>query len=121
MSLLKRTDGPAEASRTPSYQQTGQLDFANQHVQLRNFIARVGNSDLNVLLRSIQTTYPPKINAKLNSCASILQIWVALSAPNLGCTTTRNRAKPPRSAPRVARAEAQPRRILGGTVKFYCN
>ena len=58
MSLLSGLDGSAAAA--PNYQLTGQLDFANQRVQLRNFIARVGNSDLTGTIEVDPKDEPPE-------------------------------------------------------------
>ena len=66
MSLLSGLTG-LPLPRTPSYQLTGQLDFANQHVQLRNFIARVGNSDLNGAIEVDPKDEPPEMTAELTS------------------------------------------------------
>ncbi len=53
--------------RTPNYQLIGQLDFANQRVQLRNFIARVGSSDLAGSIEVDPKNEPPEMTAELAS------------------------------------------------------
>jgi hypothetical protein len=45
MSLIQKLVG-LPLPKTPNYQITGQLDFANKRVQFKNFAGRLGNSDL---------------------------------------------------------------------------
>ena len=52
---------------TPSYQVTGQLDFAEHRVQLRDFSARIGSSDLEGTIAINADNEPPEMTADLHS------------------------------------------------------
>ena len=66
MSLLGELTG-LPVPRTPSYQITGQLDFANERVQLRDLAARVGNSDFAGTIEVDPKVEPPEMVANLTS------------------------------------------------------
>ncbi|MBV9251925.1 MAG: AsmA family protein [Acetobacteraceae bacterium] len=53
--------------KTPPYTLTGQLDFANQHVQFRDFRGRVGNSDLEGNISVDPGPDRPQVEADLQS------------------------------------------------------
>ena len=94
---------------TPAYQLTGQLDFADQRVQLRNLAARVGSSDLEGTIEVDPKAEPPEMTANLAS----RRVDLADLGGFVG--TAPGRASTPGLTPgqraEVARAEAQPRLI----------
>ena len=85
--------------RTPNYQLIGQLDFANQRVQLRDFIARVGSSDLAGSIEVDPKNEPPEMTAELASRRVDLADLGGFIGSEPGLVP-RRRAKRPRSAPR---------------------
>ena len=95
--------------RTPNYQLTGQLDFANQRVQLRNFTARVGSSDLAGTIEVDPKDEPPEMTAELTSRRVDLADLGGFIGTEPGRTTTPGQTASQRAE--VARAEAQPRLI----------
>ena len=95
--------------RTPNYQLTGQLDFANQRVQLRNFIARVGSSDLAGSIEVDPKDEPPEMTAELTSRRVDLADLGGFVGAEPGRPTTPGQSASQRA--QVARAEAQPRLI----------
>ena len=95
--------------RTPNYQLTGQLDFANQRVQLRNFTARVGSSDLAGSIEVDPKDEPPEMMAELTSRRVDLADLGGFLGAEPGRITTPGQTASQRA--QVARAEAQPRLI----------
>ncbi len=95
--------------RTPNYQLTGQLDFANQRVQLRNIVARVGSSDLSGTIDVDPKNEPPEMVAELSSRRVDLADLGGFIGAEPGRTTTPGQSAVQREE--VARAEAQPRLI----------
>jgi AsmA family protein len=95
--------------RTPNYQLTGQLDFANQRVQLRNFIARVGSSDLAGSIEVDPKVEPPDMTAELTSRRVDLADLGGFIGSEPGRLTTPGQTASQRAE--VARAEAQPKLI----------
>jgi AsmA family protein len=95
--------------RTPNYQLTGQLDFANQRVQLRNFVARVGNSDLSGTIEVDPKDEPPEMTAELTSRRVDLADLGGFIGTEPGRTTTPGQTTSQRAE--VARVEARPRLI----------
>jgi uncharacterized protein involved in outer membrane biogenesis len=95
--------------RTPNYQLTGQLDFANQRVQLRNFIARVGSSDLEGSIEVDPKDEPPEMTAELTSRRVDLADLGGFIGSAPGRTSTPGQTASQRAE--VARTEAQPRLI----------
>jgi uncharacterized protein involved in outer membrane biogenesis len=108
MSQLSELTG-LPVPRTPNYQLTGQLDFANQRVQLRNFTARVGSSDLSGNIEVDPKTEPPEMTAALTSRRVDLADLGGFIGADPGRTTTPGQTVSQRAE--VARAEAQPRLI----------
>jgi AsmA family protein len=66
MSLLSELLG-LPLPKTPNYQIAGQLDFANKRVQLHDFKARVGSSDLAGTIEVDPNKEPPEMVATLAS------------------------------------------------------
>jgi hypothetical protein len=95
--------------RTPNYQLIGQLDFANQRVQLHNLVARVGSSDLAGSIEVDPKHEPPEMTAELTSRRVDLADLGGFIGAEPGRTTTPGQTASQRA--QVARAEAQPRLI----------
>jgi uncharacterized protein involved in outer membrane biogenesis len=95
--------------RTPNYQLTGQLDFANQRVQLRDFIARVGSSDLAGSIEVDPKDERPEMTAELTSRHVDLADLGGFVGTTPGRTTTPGQTASQRAE--VARAEAEPKLI----------
>jgi AsmA family protein len=95
--------------RTPNYQLTGQLDFANQRVQLRKLFARVGSSDLTGSIEVDPKDEPPEMTAELTSRRVDLADLGGFIGSEPGRLTTPGQTASQRAA--VARAEAKPRLI----------
>ena len=85
------------------------LDFANQRVQLRNFVARVGSSDLAGSIEVDPKVEPPEMTAELTSRRVDLADLGGFVGTTPGRTTTPGQTASQRAE--VARAEAQPRLI----------
>ncbi len=66
MSLLEKLLG-LPIPKTPNYQVTGQLDFANHRVQFKNFSGRLGNSDIEGTIDVDAAKEPPDVVANLAS------------------------------------------------------
>jgi uncharacterized protein involved in outer membrane biogenesis len=66
MSLLEKLIG-IPIPKTPNYQVTGQLDFADKRIQFRNFQGRVGNSDLEGTIDVDPLKESPEVTANLVS------------------------------------------------------
>jgi AsmA family protein len=108
MSLMSELTG-LPVPRTPPYQLTGQLDFANQRARLRNFTARVGSSDLAGTIEVDPKSEPPEMTAELTSRRVDLAdlggfIGTVPGRVNTPGQTAQQRAE-------VARAEARPKLI----------
>ena len=105
MSLLEKLVG-LPIPKTPNYQVTGDLDFANNHVQFKNFAGRLGNSDISGTIEVDPGKERPEIVAKLASRKADL----ADLAGFIGSTPGRIGATGRTSAERaeVAKAEANP-------------
>jgi uncharacterized protein involved in outer membrane biogenesis len=95
--------------RTPNYQLTGLLDFANERVQLRNFNARVGSSDLEGSIEVDPKSEPPEMTAELTSRRVDLADLGGFIGTEPGRTTTPGQTTSQRTE--VARAEARPKLI----------
>jgi hypothetical protein len=108
MSLLTQLTG-IPVPKTPAYQLTGQLDFSKSLVQLRDFTARVGNSDLEGTIAVNPDTEPPDMTANLRSHRVDLADLGGFIGTEPGRTTTAG-ATPAQRA-QMAHAEASPKLI----------
>jgi uncharacterized protein involved in outer membrane biogenesis len=108
MSLLTQLTG-IPVPKTPAYQLTGQLDFSKSLVQLRDFTARVGNSDLEGTIAVNPDTEPPDMTANLRSRRVDLADLGGFIGTEPGRTTTAGET--PAQRAQVARAEASPKLI----------
>lgn len=108
MSLLGPLTG-LPMTKTPNYQIAGQLQFVNQHVQLRDFAARVGSSDVEGTIDVNPDTEPPDMVAELASRRLDLADLGGFLGAEPGRTTTPGQT--PAQRAQIARAETQPRLI----------
>jgi AsmA family protein len=108
MSLLRAITG-LPLPQTPRYQVTGQLDFAEHRVRLRDFSARVGNSDLAGTIAVNADNEPPEMTADLHSRSVDLADLGGFIGTTPGRTNTAGETPSQRTA--VARAESSPRLI----------
>jgi uncharacterized protein involved in outer membrane biogenesis len=93
--------------KTPNYQVTGELDFANNRVQFKNFSGRLGNSDISGTIEVDPTKERPDVVAKLAS----RKVDLADLAGFIGSTPGRigTTGQTPAERAEVAKAEANPR------------
>jgi AsmA family protein len=105
MQLLEKLVG-LPFPRTPNYQVTGQLDFANQRVQFRDFKGRVGNSDLEGTIDVEPDKEPPEVTANLASRRVDLADLGGFIGSEPGRADTKGQSSTQRA--QVAKAEASP-------------
>jgi AsmA family protein len=108
MSLLGALTG-LPLPQTPNYQLSGQLGFAEHRVELRDFSARVGNSDLEGTIAVNPDSEPPEMTANLRSRRVDLADLGSFIGAAPGRTNTPNQSPAQQAA--VARAESSPRLI----------
>ncbi len=108
MSLLTQLTG-IPVPKTPAYQLTGGLDFAKSQVQLRDFTARVGNTDLEGTIEVNPDAEPPDMTANLRSHRVDLADLGGFIGTEPGRTTTAGET--PAQRAQLARAEASPKLI----------
>jgi AsmA family protein len=106
MSLLEKLTG-LPLPRTPNYQITGQLDFADKRVQFRDFKGRVGNSDLEGTIDVDPAKEPPEVTANLASRRVDLADLGGFIGAEPGRVGTTGQS--PAQRAQVARAEANTR------------
>ncbi len=106
MSLLEKLVG-IPIPKTPNYQVTGDLDFANNLVQFKNFSGWLGNSDISGTIEVDPTKERPDVVAKLAS----RKVDLADLAGFIGSTPGRigTTGQTPAQRAEVAKAEANPR------------
>ena len=104
MSLLEKLVG-MPIPKTPNYQVTGDLDFANNRVQFKNFSGRIGNSDISGTIEVDPTKERPDVVAKLAS----RKVDLADLAGFIGSTPGRigTTGQTPAQRAEVAKAEAK--------------
>ncbi len=108
MSLLGALTG-LPLPQTPDYQLTGQLEFAGHRVQLRDFSARIGNSDLEGTIAVNPDNEPPEMTADLRSRRVDLADLGSFIGTAPGRANTPN--EPPSQRAALVRAETSPRLI----------
>ena len=106
MSLLEKLVG-LPIPKTPNYQVTGELDFANNRVRFKNLSGRLGNSDISGTIEVDPTRERPDVVAKLAS----RRVDLADLGGFIGSTPGRigTTGQTPAERAEVAKAEASPR------------
>lgn len=108
MSLLTQLTG-IPVPKTPAYQLTGELDFGKDLVQLRDFAARVGNTDLEGIIGVNPDSEPPDVKANLRSHRVDLADLGGFIGTEPGRTTTPGET--PAQRAQLARTETSPNLI----------
>ncbi|MEJ0020171.1 MAG: AsmA family protein [Acetobacteraceae bacterium] len=106
MSLLEKLVG-LPIPRTPNYEVTGQLEFADGRIRFRDFSGRMGNSDLAGTIDVDPAKDPPQMTAKLRSRSVDLADLGGFIGSTPGRVGTAGQS--PAERAEVAKAEASPR------------